>query len=112
MNSYQDLLAHFKGMTREQLAAAANLKLTIILIRELAAGLNLTENYAAQIVGKMKIEVDNESYNADPDTFNELAKEMVRIIRVLFDTIKDEFGEKTAYSYIESSAAQLSLTYG
>lgn len=108
----RQMLETFRAITPEAVAAQANFKLTVILIREMAEKLNMTTSLAAEIVGQMDIKVDTDEYNAHPELFNDIAVSMVGVMRSMLDAYSKEFDHKTAFALLESAAKGMSLTYG
>lgn len=106
----RNMLKTFKAIDRPAIRDSANFILSVILIREVAVHLNLTHAYAAEIVGAMKIEVQDSVYSQDPELFHDLAKELARIMGLMFTAYSDALGETAALAYIKAGAKDMSLT--
>lgn len=102
----------FRSITPEVVAKQGNFILTAILIREMSSKLNMTYSLAAEIVGGMTIQVDNDAYHADPETFNETALAMVGVMKAMLDAYTAEFDSNAAYAFLKSAAKGMSLSYG
>lgn len=107
----QQMTEMFRGLTPETLVQKANFKLSVFLIRDLAAAINVTHEYAAGIVGQMEIQVSDEAFNENPEGFYDLARELTRVLGVMFDAYTKEFDHKTAHAFVKSAASSMSLTY-
>lgn len=109
----RNVLDTIKDMTGESVAASANFKLSVIIIRELARRLNMTESLAAELVGGMTIKVDDEAYAENPELFNEMAFEVARVAQLMFMEFRAVFDERVAYAYLRAAIPRMSsITYG
>ena len=108
----REMLGTFRGVTQERMAASANYLLTLLIIREMAAKLNVTFAYAAEIVGKMEIRVDDDAYAENTELFNDLAREMVRIMADALALYSKELGRDAAHQMVKGIASGMSLKYG
>lgn len=107
----RDFIEQMRSMDTEAVKAAANFKLSCVLIRQIGIDLNMTHAAAAEIVGKMKVEVSNDTYNDDPEAWDDAARVVVGVLRSMFEAFRGEFGEATAHAYIQHAANQLSLSH-
>lgn len=112
MDFMRNMLATIKGMTGESINGSANFRLSVIVIRELAQRLNMTESLAAELVGAMTIKVDDDAYWSDPELFNEMAVEVARVAQLLFIEYRAVFDENVAHAYIRTAVPSMSITYG
>ncbi len=109
----RQLLETFRGLTAEKLAETANVKLSLLIIRNMVPVLNVTPELAAGLVGEMEIKVSDDAYNAEPEAFNEIAAEMVRVMGEIYKLMVKELNdERAAFAYVRSVAKGMSLTYG
>lgn len=102
----------FLAITPTIVAEQGNFKLSIILVREMAVRLNMSQTLAATIVGAMTIQVDNDAYQRHPELFNSTAVAMVSVMESMLTAYTAEFDSKTAYAMLQSAAKGMSLTYG
>lgn len=111
LDMMRQMLVMFKGITRDVMADTANYKLALLLCNEMADKLNVTRGYAAEIVGKMEIKVNNVAYSTDPELFHDIAREMVRIMSDALTLYTIELGHSAAHSMVKEMASRMSLTY-
>ncbi len=112
INMMRQMLAAFRAITPEAMADTANFKLTLLLVREMAKKLNLSPSYAAAIVGKMEIKVDDDTYAENTELFDDLIREMVRIMADALALYTKELGSDAAHEMVKGIASGMSLTYG
>jgi hypothetical protein len=108
----RQMMESFRAITPQVVAEQGNFKLSVILIREMSEKLNMTHSLAAEIVGEMKIQVDNDAYHQDPELFNDTARAMVGVMEAMLAAYTKEFDASTAYAFLNNAAKGMSLTYG
>ena len=84
---------------------AKKIVLSVLLIREVAKSLGTTHGLAAEIVGPMEVNVQDEWYHADPELFHEIARELARVLGEMFDTVCTATGPEAGTSKAETTGA-------
>lgn len=112
LNMMRQMLNMFKAITPETMAETANFRLTLIICDEMTNKLNVTPGYAAEIISKMEIKVDDNAYRQDPELFHDLARELVRIMGDALTLYTKEWGHSAAHQMVKGMASGMSLTYG
>jgi hypothetical protein len=111
-NFMHQILQSFRDISDEEIAKKANMVLSMRLTQEMADKLNVTPGWAAEVVGKMEIAVNDDAYNADPELFHDLITETVRIMAAMRKTFAAAHGDSASYLFLQGAAARMSLTYG